>query len=216
MSQSLQFADLSARQQQTLRLLREFQQAHQRPPTRAELGRLLGVSAQTADFHLRALQRKGVVRLSRQSRGIDVLIDEPTAVGAGASAQHGEHIPILGRVAAGSPLMALENHDGKLPLPEGCAANFALRVQGESMIEAGILDGDLVLVEQGAEARKGDIVVAIVGEGETSEATVKRYLPQRGRVVLRPANATMEDIVVRRGEPLAIAGRVVGVIRLWG
>lgn len=200
---------LSPRQQQALQVLQEFQREHQRPPTRAELGRLLRVSAQTADFHLRALERKGVVRLSRQSRGIDVLLDAADSGAAG-------NIPILGRVAAGSPLMALENHDGNLPLPEGCAANFALRVQGESMIEAGILDGDLVLVEQGPEARAGDIVVAVVGEGETSEATVKRYLPQRGRVVLRPANATMEDIVVRRGEPLSIAGRVVGVIRLWG
>jgi len=220
---------LSSRQQQALEALLKFQQEHQRPPTRAELGELLGVSAQTADFHLRALERKGVLRLSRQSRGIDLLpaASEMASVadaGGGSGAKSVERdvdvasnaVPILGRVAAGSPLMALENHDGSLPLPEGCAANFALRVEGESMIEAGILDGDLVLVEQGPEARTGDIVVAMIGEGETSEATVKRYLPQRGRVVLRPANATMEDIVVRRGEPLSIAGRVVGVIRIWG
>ena len=230
---------LSSRQQQALEALLKFQQEHQRPPTRAELGGLLGVSAQTADFHLRALERKGVLRLSRQSRGIDLLPAasemasaadasgglgaKPAASGAGAGASErslasttSNAVPILGRVAAGSPLMALENHDGSLPLPEGCAANFALRVEGESMIEAGILDGDLVLIEQGPEARTGDIVVAMIGEGETSEATVKRYLPQRGRVVLRPANATMEDIVVRRGEPLSIAGRVVGVIRIWG
>ncbi len=228
MSQRLS-SRLSSRQQQALEALLKFQQEHQRPPTRAELGELLGVSAQTADFHLRALERKGVLRLSRQSRGIDLLpaASEMASVadaGGGSGAKSVERdvdvasnaVPILGRVAAGSPLMALENHDGSLPLPEGCAANFALRVEGESMIEAGILDGDLVLVEQGPEARTGDIVVAMIGEGETSEATVKRYLPQRGRVVLRPANATMEDIVVRRGEPLSIAGRVVGVIRIWG
>jgi len=204
-----------------MQALQTFQRQHQRPPTRAELGRLMGVSAQTADFHLRALQRKGLLRLSRQSRGIDLATSLSDAVAAsggsgGGSASAADSIPILGRVAAGSPLMALENQDGSLPLPDGCAANFALRVQGDSMIEAGILHGDLVLVEQVADAKAGDIVVALLGEGEAVEATVKRYLPQRGRVVLRPANATMEDIVIARGEPLSIAGRVVGVIRIWG
>ncbi len=181
----------------------------------------MGVSAQTADFHLRALQRKGLLHLSRQSRGIDLatsLSDAAAASGASGdgSASAADSIPILGRVAAGSPLLALENQDGSLPLLDGCAANFALRVQGDSMIEAGILHGDLVLVEQVVDAKAGDIVVALLGEGEAVEATVKRYLPQRGRVVLRPANATMEDIVIARGEPFSIAGRVVGVIRIWG
>jgi len=210
-----------------MQALQTFQRQHQRPPTRAELGRLMGVSAQTADFHLRALQRKGLLHLSRQSRGID-LTSAVSAVSSSSSASSlaslqvdgsataANSIPILGRVAAGSPLLALENQDGSLPLLDGCAANFALRVQGDSMIEAGILHGDLVLVEQVVDAKAGDIVVALLGEGEAVEATVKRYLPQRGRVVLRPANATMEDIVIARGEPFSIAGRVVGVIRLWG
>jgi repressor LexA len=204
---------LSSRQQAAWRALLAFQQRHERPPTRAELGQALGVSAQTADFHLKALQRKGYVRLSRLSRGIDLLVDGGRAA---AAAETVRQVPVLGRVAAGAPLMAVENIDGSLPLPEGSQADFALRVEGQSMIEAGILDGDLVLVQRTKQARSGDIVVALIGEGETTEATVKRYVPQRGRVVLRPANATMADIVVRQGEPLALAGRVVGVLRLWG
>jgi repressor LexA len=209
---------LSSRQQAALRSLRAFQARHGYPPTRAELGRLLGVSAQTADFHLRALERKGLVRISRQARGI-----EPTPAGEALLAADGgtgsrveaRAVPVVGRVAAGAPLTAIENLEGALPLPEGSAADFALRVEGDSMIEAGILDGDLVLVEQTGSAKKGDIVVALVGEGDELEATVKRYLPERGRVVLRPANPTLSDIVVRRGEPFALAGRVVGVLRLW-
>ncbi|MBL7009553.1 MAG: transcriptional repressor LexA [Planctomycetes bacterium] len=205
---------LSSRQEAALRSLRAFQARHGYPPTRAELGRLLGVSAQTADFHLRALERKGLIQISRQARGI-----EPTPAGeALAAAEQGvtaRAVPIVGRVAAGAPLTAIQNLEGALPLPEGSSADFALRVEGDSMIEAGILDGDLVLVEQTDSAKKGDIVVALVGEGEEMEATVKRYLPERGRIVLRPANATLSDIVVRRGEPFSLAGRVVGVLRLW-
>ncbi len=209
---------LSSRQEAALRSLRAFQARHGYPPTRAELGRLLGVSAQTADFHLRALERKGLVRISRQARGV-----EPTPAGEALLAADGgvgarveaRAVPVVGRVAAGAPLTAVENLEGALPLPEGSAADFALRVEGDSMIEAGILDGDLVLVEQTGSAKKGDIVVALVGEGDELEATVKRYLPERGRVVLRPANPTLSDIVVRRGEPFALAGRVVGVLRLW-
>ncbi len=127
-----------------------------------------------------------------------------------------ETLPIVGRVAAGAPLTAIENLEGTLPVPAGTGADFALRVSGDSMIEAGILDGDLVLVEHCETADKGEIVVALLGEGDELEATVKRYLPGRGRVVLRPANATMEDLVVHRGDPFALAGRVVGVLRLWG
>lgn len=209
----------SPRQQAALQALRAFQVRHGYPPTRAELGRLLGVSAQTADFHLRALARKGLIRISRQARGIAAVPAGGEAArrkaGSGAAGAALRVVPIIGHVAAGAPLLAIQNLEGALPLPEGCGADFALRVAGDSMIEAGILDGDLVLVEQSATAKKGDIVVALIGEGEQMEATVKRYLPERGRIVLRPANATLSDLVVRRGEAFALAGRVVGVLRLW-
>lgn len=215
-------APLSPRQREALEALQAFQAAGECPPTRVELGEKLGVRPQTADFHLRALAQKGYVELGRNSRSVRLLVPagvsgsraEKTQVVAAASER--PEIPILGRVAAGLPILAVENQEGKLPQMEGSRADFALRVRGDSMIEAGILDGDLVLVEQVAEASKGEIVVALLGEGETMEATVKRYLPERGRIVLRPENPRLKDRVVRREESFALAGRVVGVLRWWG
>jgi repressor LexA len=201
-------AALSPRQRAALEALQRVLATPGRPPTRAELGSILGVRPQTADFHLRALQRKGYLELGRSSRDIRLALPQ-----AGASTA--TEIPILGRVAAGLPVMAIENRDGCLARPAGCGADFALKVDGDSMIEAGILDGDLVLVQQGSHARSGEIVVALVGSGESMEATVKRYLPRRNHVLLRPENATMEDIVVQRGEEFQLAGRVVGVMRWW-
>ncbi len=189
------------------------------PPTRAELGRRLGVSAQTADFHLRALERKGMLRCGRRARELELapgarsLLVEDNSFSDPNTTK--VQVPIIGRVAAGAPITAIENIEDSLPIPHGTGADFALRVQGDSMIEAGILDGDLVLVQQCEQASKGEIVVAILGEGEEMEATVKRYLPGTGRVVLRPANATMEDIVIDAKQPFCLAGRVVGVLRIF-
>ncbi|MFK5956112.1 MAG: transcriptional repressor LexA [Planctomycetota bacterium] len=197
---------LSPRQSAVLAVLQQAQAAQECPPTRAELGAKLGVSAQTADFHLRALERKGYVELGRNSRSIRILL-----VTASETA-----IPILGRVAAGVPILALENREGQLPRLDGSCADFALRVQGDSMIEAGILDGDLVLVEQAAQVARGEIVVALLGDGEEMEATVKRYLPEAGRIVLHPENCALSDRVIHPGESFALAGRVVGVLRCWG
>lgn len=199
---------LTRRQRDVLSAVGDFLRSRGMPPTRAELGSALGVSPQTADFHLRALARKGHLRLGRQARDLEL-------VGA-EKAPNFRAVPLLGRVAAGNPLSAIENMEDILPVPEGSDADFALRVQGDSMIEAGILDGDQVLVQQQDFANKGEIVVALLGEGDEMEATVKRYLPAKNRVVLRPANATLEDRIVRPGEPFSIAGRVVGVLRLWG
>lgn len=207
-------APLSPRQHAALEALQACQAAGECPPTRVELGEKLGVRAQTADFHLRALEQKGYVELGRNSRSIRLLVAEPAQ--AAPSAAEEPAIPILGRVAAGMPILAVENHEGKLPRLEGSQADFALRVRGDSMIEAGILDGDLVLVEQVPEASKGEIVVALLGDGEAMEATVKRYLPERGRIVLRPENRALKDRVVRKGDAFALAGRVVGVLRCWG
>jgi len=199
---------LSPRQRAALEALQQVSAALGRPPTRAELGVSLGVSPQTADFHLRALERKGYLKLGRSSRSIHLFT---TNIGHSSA----ETIPILGQVAAGLPILALENHQGSLPRLAGSAADFALRVAGDSMIDAGILDGDLLLVQQANTANSGEIVVALIGEGEAMEATVKRYLPQRDFVVLRPENANMEDIVVRREDHFSLAGRVVGVMRWW-
>ena len=194
------------------------------PPTRRELGQRLGVCAQTADFHLRALARKGYLELGRQARGVRAA---PRAVSSGSRAaprlaatarpapEVVAQVPLLGRVAAGRPIEALEHAEAQLSVPHGCPADFALRVQGDSMREAGILDGDLVFVQRAAEARDGEIVVAVIGEGEGREATVKRFRRRRDRVVLEAANPDSPDLVVRRGEACALAGRVVGVQRTW-
>ncbi len=202
---------LSPRQRQALEALRIYQRDHGFPPTRAELGVLLGVSPQTADFHLRALEKKGFLQRSAQARGLTFAAlpqDQPDSSGTRV-------VPLVGQVAAGKPLLAVENLEGSLPLPEGSVADFALRVVGESMVEAGVLDGDLVLVEQNQNPQPGDMVVAILGDGETQEATVKYYHPSKGQAVLRPAHPTMKDILVQAPESLTVAGRVVGVLRLW-
>jgi repressor LexA len=124
-------------------------------------------------------------------------------------------VPLLGRVAAGSPQLALENAEGAVPLPAGCRADFALRVEGDSMIEAGILPGDLVLVQQARSAQSGEIVVALLGSGEAMEATVKRYRARGGRITLEPANRRLRPRLVDPEEEFALAGRVVGVLRWW-
>ncbi|MDP7062787.1 MAG: transcriptional repressor LexA [Planctomycetota bacterium] len=203
---------LSPRQGAALEALQQVQAASGRPPTRAELGAILGVSPQTADFHLRALERKGYLKLGRSSRSIQLHIGN---IRPNSGHFEPETIPILGDVAAGMPILAVQNHEGSLPRLAGSQADFALKVAGDSMIDIGILDGDLVLVQQASSANSGEIVVALVGGGEQMEATVKRYLPQANHVVLRPENVTMEDIVVQPEEDFQLAGRVVGVLRWW-
>ena len=162
---------LSARQARTLEILRTFRV----PPTRAELGEALGVSAQTADFHLRALAAKGYVQITNKARGLTLIADGFNAVLSGTVLADVRAVPVVGRVAAGEPMPSLENLEGSVPLPEGSAADFALRVTGDSMIEAGILGGDLVLVEQSKEAKSGDIVVALVGESSLSSLMTNHH-----------------------------------------
>jgi len=197
---------LSPRQRAAWDALRRFQERHGRPPTRAELGAALGVRAQTADFHLKALARKGWVELeARSARAV--------RLPGGTAATDAAGVPVLGRVAAGGPRLALAEAEERAAPPPRCRADFALRVEGDSMVEAGILDGDLVFVRRDPEPPSGAVVVAQLGEGETSEVTVKR-LRRRGRgVVLEPANPAYAPIRVPRGEPLRILGRVVGVSR---
>ena len=199
---------LSPRQRVALEALQQVLATSGRPPTRAELGSILGVSPQTADFHLRALERKGYLKLGRSSRSISVHNFNIGQIEA-------DNIPILGHVAAGLPILAVQNHEGSLPRLEGSRADFALKIAGDSMVDAGILDGDLVLVQQAVTANSGEIVVALIGGGEQMEATVKRYLPKRNHVLLRAENATIEDIVVSPGDDFQLAGRVVGVLRWW-
>ena len=203
--------ELTSRQQEVLGFIRSFTAKHGVPPTVREIGEKFRVTPRAAFDHLRALERKGMLQrrasVGRTSRVLTLADTEP----------HGSYrrIPILGRIAAGLPLLAEENRDGDIPiaasaLPNGGEDIFGLRVRGESMINAHICDGDVVLVRRQDAAQAQDIVVAMVDE----DATVKRFQRQGDRVVLKPEHPTMPPIVVDpRHHDVRILGKVVGVIR---
>lgn len=197
---------LTPRQQQILDLIREFVADTGYPPTRGDIARQLGFrSANAAEQHLRALERKGAIALQPStSRGIRLL---------GEDAAEPEGLPVIGRVAAGSPLLAEAHVDRHYPIrPElfSPRADYLLKVRGMSMKDAGILDGDLLAVHRTHEARDGQIVVARLQD----EVTVKRFEQAGHRVRLLPENDDYAPIEVDlRREPLAIEGLGVGIIR---
>jgi repressor LexA len=186
---------LSKRQADALRIIRRAIRCNNMPPTRAELGEAMGVSAQTAHFHLVALQRKGYIRIGDGARHVFEV--------------SGETLPLVGQVAAGMPTMAIEDCIEMLPVPSTVEADFALRVSGDSMIESGVLDGDIVYIQQVSVADSGDVVVALIGEGEQCEATLKYFLPENGRIVLRPANSEYSDIIINKDDNFSLVGKVV-------
>jgi repressor LexA len=209
--------ELTSRQQEVLSFMRGFQAKHGVPPTVREIGERFRITPRAAFDHLRALERKGELQrrpsVGRTSRALTL----PGA--AGARIHH--QVPILGRIAAGQPLLAQENREGEVPiaaasLPGRGEDVFALRVRGDSMIDAHICDGDLVLVRRQDSAQPNDIVAAMVESeaGGEPEATVKRFLRDGPRVVLKPENPTMAPIVIdptRRA--VKILGKVVGLLR---
>lgn len=198
---------LSRRQNEILAFIRDRVQEDGLPPTRAEINRHFGFSSpNAAQSHLRALERKGAVRLNpRLARGII-----PVATATDSRRDGG--IPLIGRVAAGQPLLAVENHERMVRIDPAMfrpAPDYLLRVTGESMIDAGIRDGDLLAVRRTTDAQTGQIVVARVND----EVTVKR-LRRRGRGIrLEAANPSFEDIQVTRDDDFAIEGLGVGVLR---
>lgn len=195
--------ELTPRQQQILELIRTHIEEQGAPPTRAEIADILGFrSANAAETHLRALARKGVIELTPgASRGIRL------------GPNGGGGLPLVGRVAAGSPILALEHIEGHYRVDPNLfqpGADFLLRVSGDSMRDVGILDGDLLAVHGTSEARRGQIVVARVDE----EVTVKRFYRDGSRVELRPENPDYSPIEVDlRDEDLVIEGLAVGLIR---
>lgn len=195
---------LTARQAQVLRMIREFVEAHGLPPTRAEIARALGFrSPNAAEDHLRALARKGVIELlPGASRGIRIQ-ESASEVG----------LPVVGRVAAGNPILATEHIEDHYRLDPGLfhpRADYLLRIQGMSMREAGILDGDLLAVHRAREAANGQIVVARLED----EVTVKRFRRQGNKVWLLPENPEFEPIIINlRQHALVIEGLGVGVLR---
>jgi repressor LexA len=207
--------DLTGRQREVLGFIRTFTMRHGVPPTVREIGDKFQVTPRAAFDHLRALERKGMLQrrpsAGRTSRALTL---------ADAAPRADRVVPILGRIAAGQPILAEENREGELPIAasalEGRGEDvFALRVRGESMIDAHICDGDLVLVRRQDSAQPNDIVVALVESGGgDGEATVKRFQRDGERVVLKPEHPTMAPIVVDpRERSVRILGKVIGLLR---
>jgi len=205
---------LTTRQQEIWQFLAEYVDDHGYPPTVREIGDAVGLaSPSTVHAHLANLERAGLLRRDpTKPRAIELVgrRREETAGGRASTPV----LPLLGRIAAGGPLLAEESVEDRIAVPEplGRKADFLLRVTGESMIDAGILDGDVVVVRQQDDARDGDIVVALVGEDEAAdEATVKTFHRERdGRIRLQPENSALEPLYT---EHVRILGKVTGVFR---
>jgi len=198
--------ELTGRQQEIWTFLVEYHGRHGYPPTVREIGVAVGLaSPSTVHAHLANLERAGLLRRDpTKPRALELTGRDDTTARV-------PKLPLLGQIAAGSPLLAEENVEDSIAVPETLRGDFVLRVKGESMIEAGILDGDLVVVRRAQDARNGEIVVALVGDDESAdEATVKTFYRERGRVRLQPENSSLEPIFA---DHVQILGRVVGVFR---
>ena len=213
---------LTARQQQILDLIQSAIARTGAPPTRAEIASELGFkSANAAEEHLQALARKGVIELvSGTSRGIRLKSDALRSINETRSKQHALSLPglsqlmlpLIGRVAAGAPILAQEHVDQTYYLESSLfqhKPDYLLKVRGMSMRDAGIMDGDLLAVQSTKEAKNGQIVVARLGE----EVTVKRFRRNKDVIELHPENPDYQTIVVEPGEAFEIEGLAVGLIR---
>ncbi|NJB64238.1 repressor LexA [Paenalcaligenes hominis] len=198
---------LTARQQQIFDLIRSEIQRTGFPPTRAEIAERFGFkSVNAAEDHLKALARKGAIELvSGTSRGIRLLVDSHTPT-------KNYQLPIIGRVAAGHPILATEHIEREIGVEPSLfsqAPDYLLRVRGLSMRDAGILEGDLLAVKRSSEARNGQIVVARLGD----EVTVKRLQRQGKKIALLPENPDFEPIIIQKQDEFSLEGIAVGLIR---
>ena len=214
---------LTARQQEIWNYLVEYVDGHGYPPTVREIGEHVGLaSPSTVHAHLANLERAGLLhRDPTKPRALELIGRERREPKPFENPEPREavrrddanvaRLPLLGQIAAGGPMLAEENIEEYLAMPASTKGDFLLRVKGESMIDAGILDGDLVIVQRAQEARNGEIVVALAGEDESAdEATVKTFYREGNRVRLQPENAALEPIYALH---VQILGRVVGVFR---
>jgi len=208
---------LTARQQEILQFLAQYVDDHGYPPTVREIGDAVGLaSPSTVHAHLANLERVGLLRRDPTKPRALELVGRPRP--AAAARESGTSmLPLVGRIAAGGPLLAEEAVEDRIAVPEllGRNADFLLRVTGESMVDAGILDGDLVVVRRQDDARDGEVVVALVGDDESAdEATVKTFRRDPdGRVRLQPENTALEPIYA---DHVQILGKVTGVLRSLG
>jgi repressor LexA len=213
---------LTSRQQQILDLIQSAIVRTGAPPTRAEIATELGFkSANAAEEHLQALARKGAIELvSGTSRGIRLRSDALRSINESRSSQFSSPLgalaqmvlPLIGRVAAGSPILAQQHVDRTYYVESSLfqrKPDYLLKVRGMSMRDAGIMDGDLLAVQTTRDAKNGQIVVARLGD----EVTVKRFIRNKGLIELHPENPDYQTIVVEPGEPFEIEGLAVGLIR---
>ncbi|MFC1718749.1 transcriptional repressor LexA [Candidatus Poribacteria bacterium] len=197
--------ELTKRQQQILDFITGYVRDTGYPPTVREIANAFDMSSKGAYDHLKAIEKKGYIRRDpTKPRAIEIM-----------DFMHGRthgsvvEVPVVGKVAAGEPLLATQNIERTLSLSSDMVRTeepFALRIKGDSMIEAGILEGDYVIVKQQRDAEQGDIVVALIGE----EATVKRFYKASDHVKLQPENPSMDPIIVK---DVMIMGKVIGLFR---
>jgi len=207
---------LTARQQEIWQFLVEYTDGHGYPPTVREIGEAVGLaSPSTVHAHLANLERAGLLKRDpSKPRALDLIGHRTAAAAAPAPPlEEMRRLPLLGQIAAGSPLLAEENVEDRIAVPEplGRSADFLLTVRGDSMIEAGILDGDTLVVRKQEDASNGEVVVALVGDDEgANEATVKTFYRESGRIRLQPENSALEPIYA---DHVQVIGKVVGVFR---
>ncbi len=199
--------DLTKRQKEIFDYIGRYARKYGYPPTVREIGKAVGLhSSSTVHAHLANLEKSGLLRRDpSKPRAIELLVDKAKRAMPGV----GGGLPLVGQVAAGEPILAEENIEEYLDIPDvigGEDGDYVLRVRGESMKDAGILEGDYVVVRRADDASDGEIVVALLGE----EATVKRFFREADHIRLQPENEAMEPI---RSADAKVLGRVVGVFR---
>lgn len=208
--------DLTKRQQEIFEFIKRYSATHGYPPTVRDIGKAVGLaSSSTVHAHLANLEKAGLLRRDpSKPRAIELLdrvVDGVREAGESAvRAITGNGLPLVGQVAAGEPILAEQNIEQHIEVPAeagGDAGEFLLRIKGESMVDAGILDGDLVVVRKQDTARDGEIVVARVGD---DEATVKTFYRESDHIRLQPENPTLKPILTR---DVQIEGKVVGLLR---
>jgi repressor LexA len=200
--------DLTKRQQEIFDFIRKYSAKYGYPPTVRDIGKAVGLaSSSTVHAHLANLEKIGLLRRDPSKPRAIELLDR--AVESVRGIVRGESLPLVGSVAAGEPMLAEENVEEYVSVPElagGADGEYVLRIRGDSMKEAGILEGDFVVVHSQDTAQDGDVVVALLGE----EATVKRFFRESDHIRLQPENEAMEPI---RSKEVKVLGRVVGLLR---
>ena len=197
--------DLTKRQQEIFDFVKKYSAKYGYPPTVRDIGKAIGLtSSSTVHAHLSNLEKLGLIRRDpTKPRAIELLVDKAKRAVTGG-------LPVVGQVAAGEPILAEENIEEYIQVPQlagGDDGEYVLTISGDSMIDAGIHDGDHVVVRSQETASNGEIVVALVGD---SEATVKRFFKEQDHIRLQPENSALEPII---SDEVTVLGKVVGVLR---